>query len=230
MLGGLAAVPHGVPAGGSVGGALLHHPGALLHPAGCGCAHYAPHGGVLDAATASALSAHWAHMQPMLAPAPTHAAALAAVGAPAAAPAGTLLFAAGVMNVGPPVLRYWAALRGSYELVALSNFLQGAAFGVLGAWPAMLAALQWPEEKRTLVTAVASLSNYVGGAAGVTFMPAMADTASKLLEIFRWQSYISVLLFFLMFTWLWIPPSRAAGADGAAAEAHGGAPAGRLWL
>jgi hypothetical protein len=133
----------------------------------------------------------------------------------------TLLFAAGVMNVGPPVLRYWAALRGSYELVALSNFLQGAAFGVLGAWPAMLAALQWPEEKRTLVTAVASLSNYVGGAAGVTFMPAMADTASKLLEIFRWQSYISVLLFFLMFTWLWIPPSRAAGADGAAAEAGG---------
>ena len=48
----------------------------------------------------------------------------------------TLLFAAGLMNVAPPALRYFAAVRGNYELVALSNFLQGSAFGVLGAWPA----------------------------------------------------------------------------------------------
>ena len=123
----------------------------------------------------------------------------------------TLLFVAGVMNVAPPVLRYCAALKRNYELVAVSNFLQGGAFGVLGAWPAMLAALQWPEERRTLVTAIASLSNYVGGAAGVTFMPAMADTAPRLLEIFRVQSYIAGVLFVLMGTWLWIP--RAAAAD-----------------
>lgn len=58
------------------------------------------------------------------------------------------------------------------------------------------------------VTAIASLSNYVGGAAGVTFMPAMADTAPKLLEIFRVQSYISAVLFVLMGTWFWIPPAR----------------------
>ena len=122
----------------------------------------------------------------------------------------TLLFAAGLMNVGPPALRYFAAVQGNYELVVLSNFLQGTAFGVLGAWPAMLAALQWPQEQRTLVTAVASLSNYVGGAAGVTFMPAMADTAPKLLEIFKIQSYVAGLLFILMVTWFWIPPIRVA--------------------
>jgi hypothetical protein len=121
----------------------------------------------------------------------------------------TLLFAAGLMNVAPPVLRYFAAVQGSYQLVVLSNFLQGSAFGVLGAWPAMLAALQWPEERRTLVTAIASLSNYVGGAVGVSFMPAMADTAPKLLEIFRVQSYVAAVLFVLMATWFWIPPARA---------------------
>ena len=70
-----------------------------------------------------------------------------------------LLGAAGLMNVGPPVLRYFAAAAGSYHLVVLSNALQGCAFGVLGAWPAMLAGSQWPEERRTVVTAVASLSN-----------------------------------------------------------------------
>jgi hypothetical protein len=117
----------------------------------------------------------------------------------------TLLFGAGVMNVVPPVIRYVGALHRSYALVLASNFLQGSAFGVLGAWPAMLASLQWPEERRTLVTAVASLSNYVGGAAGVTFMPVMADTATKLLEIFRVQSYVAAMLFALMATWLWIP-------------------------
>ena len=50
----------------------------------------------------------------------------------------TLLFAAGLMNVVPPVLRYYAALQGNYQLVVVSNFLQGSSFGVLGAWPAML--------------------------------------------------------------------------------------------
>ena len=128
----------------------------------------------------------------------------------------TLLFVAGLMNVAPPALRYFAAVRGNYELVVLSNFLQGSAFGVLGAWPAMLAALQWRQEQRTLVTAVASLSNYVGGAAGVTFMPAMADTAPKLLEVFKMQSYVAALLLILMVTWFWIPPSRTA-ADGRSA-------------
>eukprot|EP01043_Picozoa_sp_COSAG02_P028918 COSAG02_NODE_1776_length_10963_cov_3.430136_4_plen_402_part_00 len=135
----------------------------------------------------------------------------------------TLLFAAGLMNVAPPALRYFAAVRGNYELVALSNFLQGSAFGVLGAWPAMLAALQWPEEQRTLVTAVASLSNYVGGAAGVTFMPAMADTAPKLLEIFKVQSYVAALLFIMMGTWFWIPPSRATESGSSALGEQGGA-------
>lgn len=134
----------------------------------------------------------------------------------------TLLFAAGLMNVAPPALRYFAAVRGNYELVALSNFLQGSAFGVLGAWPAMLAALQWPEQQRTLVTAVASLSNYVGGAAGVTFMPAMADTAPKLLEIFRMQSYVAALLFIMMGTWIWIPPSRATDHGSSALADQGG--------
>jgi hypothetical protein len=136
-----------------------------------------------------------------------------------------LLAAAGLLNVVPPVLRYFAALHGSYKVVALTNFLQGGSFGVLGAWPAMLAALQWPEERRTLVTAVASLSNYVGGAAGVLFMPAMADTKEHLLDIFYVQAWISGGLFLLMGTWLWIPPVgggsglEVGGGDGAGAAA-----------
>ena len=45
-------------------------------------------------------------------------------------------------------------------------------------------------------------------------MPAMADTAPKLLEIFRVQSYISGVLFLLMVTWFWIPSARDEGAAG----------------
>ena len=69
----------------------------------------------------------------------------------------------------------------------------------------MLAGLQWPEERRTVVTAVASLSNYVGGAAGVLFMPAVATSAPALLEVFRLQAFACVPLGLLMATWLWIP-------------------------
>ena len=77
----------------------------------------------------------------------------------------TLLFAAGLMNVCPPVLRYYAALQvrgfsvfsrvslrflafpftfltafaqGNYELVVVSNFLQGSSFGVLVSTRAIL--------------------------------------------------------------------------------------------
>lgn len=74
---------------------------------------------------------------------------------------------------------------GVYEWMVITNFLQGAAYGVIGAWPPMLAVLLVPPRHQTAVTAVASLSNYVGGAAGVVFMPAVATTSSALLQIFQ---------------------------------------------
>jgi len=116
-----------------------------------------------------------------------------------------LLFAAGLLNTLAPIARYVAAEYESYLVVLLTNFAQGAAFGVIGAWPPMLA-MQWPEERRTLVTAIAALSNYVGGAAGVVFMPLMATDGPSLLGVFRFQAYISVCLLVLMISWFWIPP------------------------
>ena len=95
----------------------------------------------------------------------------------------SLLFFAGVLNVGAPVMRYFAARGGNYPVVAFTNFLQGASFGVIGAWPPMLAAMQWPQQRRALVIAVASLSNYVGGAVGVVFFASVS--ASGLLAAFR---------------------------------------------
>ena len=66
-----------------------------------------------------------------------------------------LLIVACLANALAPVVRYFAAsacyhdggydaLACSYTLVALSNYVQGAAFGVLGAWPSLLGA-QWPQ-------------------------------------------------------------------------------------
>ena len=66
-----------------------------------------------------------------------------------------LLIIACLANALAPVVRYFAAsacyhdggydaLACSYTLVALSNYVQGAAFGVLGAWPSLLGA-QWPQ-------------------------------------------------------------------------------------
>ena len=66
-----------------------------------------------------------------------------------------LLIVACLANALAPVVRYFAAsacyhdggydaLACSYTPVALSNYVQGAAFGVLGAWPSLLGA-QWPQ-------------------------------------------------------------------------------------
>eukprot|EP00656_Telonema_subtile_P030570 TRINITY_DN3354_c0_g1_i2.p1 TRINITY_DN3354_c0_g1~~TRINITY_DN3354_c0_g1_i2.p1 ORF type:complete len:416 (-),score=92.10 TRINITY_DN3354_c0_g1_i2:44-1291(-) len=124
----------------------------------------------------------------------------------------TLLFAAGVLNVLPSVVRYWAAQNGVYEWMVVTNFVQGAAYGVIGAWPPMLAVLLVSPRYQTTVTAITSLSNYVGGAAGVVFMPAVATTSSALLQIFKIQAYISAVLLVLTITWLWIPEFQP-GAD-----------------
>ena len=69
-----------------------------------------------------------------------------------------LLLGSGVLNVLPAALRYYGALHRDWRLVALSNFLNNAAFGAIGSWPAMLASSQWPERHRSLVISIASLS------------------------------------------------------------------------
>ena len=128
----------------------------------------------------------------------------------------TVLVTGGALNAAAPVLRYYAVLGGhGYIGVLVSSFLQGVAFGLIGAWPAMLAALQWAPQHRTLVTAVASLSNYVGGAAGTIAMPIIADSAASLLEVFRLQALACVPLTLALASWLWLPPADDAAAHGA---------------
>jgi len=123
----------------------------------------------------------------------------------------TLLVAAGIVNACAPVLRYSAATaaasHGSLNVVIFTNWLMGAAFGIIGAWPPMLAAMQWPSSRHSLVTAVASLSNYAGGAAGVALMPLIAASPSALLEAFRWQACAAMPLTVMLAAWvLWLPP------------------------
>ena len=118
----------------------------------------------------------------------------------------TLLFVGGGLNVAAPVVRYLGAQQKSYAWVLASNVMQGNAFGIIGAWPPMLASLQWPERRHALVIAIASLSNYVGGAIGTLATPAVASSAASLLYLFKIQIYISAMLGVLMLTWLWIPP------------------------
>ena len=117
-----------------------------------------------------------------------------------------LLMLSGLFNVLPIVLRYTGALHRSWKLVATSNFLVNAAFGVIGAWPPMLASSQWPEAQRGAVISVASLSNAVGGALGTLAMPRLAGTASDLLEVLRLQVHVAALLGAMLGCWLWIPP------------------------
>lgn len=117
-----------------------------------------------------------------------------------------LLMLSGLFNVLPIVLRYTGALHRSWMLVATSNFLVNAAFGVLGAWPPMLASSQWPEARRGAVISVASLSNAVGGALGTLAMPRLAGTALGLLEVLRLQIHVAALLGAMLGCWLWIPP------------------------
>ena len=90
----------------------------------------------------------------------------------------TLLALGALLNCGAPCLRYWAALHGSYHGVVATNLMQGAAgcrltalsamcvagaaFGVIGAWPPMLALLLGPSlgsDNKTAITAVCGLSN-----------------------------------------------------------------------
>lgn len=124
-----------------------------------------------------------------------------------------LLVAAGLANTGAPVLRYLGARASNYPMVVAAQFLQGAAFGVIGAWPALLARLQWPAPARTIVTAVASLSNYIGGAIGVVVMPSIAPSGTALVAVLLLQCYVAAGLFGLMPVFGWIPSGAGAAAN-----------------
>ena len=131
-----------------------------------------------------------------------------------------LLVIAGFLNVLAPAIKYlaadptilvnflhvdpevFAAIRG--PTLWVSQFLQGAAYGVIGAWPAMLAMLQWPRRMHTGVIAVASLSNYIGGAVGVLVVPLKAPDAIQLQTLLRIQTFVCVGLAVLISSWFWI--------------------------
>ncbi|GMH47875.1 hypothetical protein TrVE_jg8970 [Triparma verrucosa] len=120
----------------------------------------------------------------------------------------TLLFLSGLLNILPPFLRYYTSLNqtsSTYTLICLSNFLAGSSFGIIGAWPAMLAQ-QWGEGERAGITAAASLANYAGGAVAVVFVPVLAGDGEGLLRMFEYQTWAAGVLFVGMGTWFWIPP------------------------
>ena len=133
----------------------------------------------------------------------------------------SLLFTGDALNYLAPVHRFFAARPKSYAWVFISNLMQGHAFGIIGAWPPLLASLQWPERRHALVTAIASLANYVGGAVGTLAMPAIADSAGTLLTLFEAQAYISAVLGLTTLTWLWIPPFAGHSAPEPRAAVHG---------
>eukprot|EP00947_MAST-08B_sp_MAST-8B-sp1_P000338 g338.t1 len=118
----------------------------------------------------------------------------------------TLLFLAGAAQCAAPVARYLGAA--SVPVAVATQLMVGAAFGVIGAWPAMLARLQWPRHRRTLVTAIAALSNYVVGSLGTAIMPSIASTGPALHQVFFAQCFIAAFLFVAMVAWLWIPPLK----------------------
>lgn len=64
----------------------------------------------------------------------------------------TLLFLAGTTQCAAPLVRYLGAT--SVPVALGTQFLMGAAFGVIGAWPAMLARLQVGTQTHSLQDSV----------------------------------------------------------------------------
>ena len=136
----------------------------------------------------------------------------------------SMLFIAGFMNTAPAVVRYFAAryLVGitGYRVVLATNFAQGAAYGVFSVWPAIIPGLLFPPPMHATVTAIAALSNYLGGALGAAFIPAYALNAARLLQLFEVQAIVSAFLFTAMVVWLAIPSGIAAAVDDAIVPAN----------
>jgi len=97
-------------------------------------------------------------------------------------------------NIAAPIMRFFVAKEGGVIGVIVSNFISGLAFGLFSTWPVMLAAL-WPQEKRAYINAIASLSNYVGGALGVVLIPLVASTGPDLSKFLKIQAIFSVVPF-----------------------------------
>ena len=117
-----------------------------------------------------------------------------------------LLVAFSLVNALAPVMRYVGAIHANLPVVAVSSFLQGAAAGVIIVWPPILAAAMWPERQRPVVIAIAGLSNYIGGAAGVALMPVIAASADSLLDMLQAQALVAAPLCALLLAFAWIPP------------------------
>ena len=122
-----------------------------------------------------------------------------------------------MVNAASPALRYYAAVTKDYPLMAVSSFAVGSVYGVIGAWPPLLARLLFPNSpgRWTLITAIASLANYAGGAVGTTLLPAIIRNgtlehpdrgADDLLHVLEVQVYVGAALGVMLLSWLWIPP------------------------
>eukprot|EP00929_Paragymnodinium_shiwhaense_P051742 TRINITY_DN25996_c0_g1_i1.p1 TRINITY_DN25996_c0_g1~~TRINITY_DN25996_c0_g1_i1.p1 ORF type:complete len:448 (+),score=69.17 TRINITY_DN25996_c0_g1_i1:76-1419(+) len=118
----------------------------------------------------------------------------------------TLLAVAGFMNLAAPFLRYAAALQLNYTLNILSFIATGFAFGVITVWPPILAACFFSPKRCALALALATLSNYVGGAASAIFLPMVAQgTAEGLKKVLFYQLFAAAGMSVLTTSWFWVP-------------------------
>jgi len=117
-----------------------------------------------------------------------------------------LLWFGGIINVASPILRYYGAKSGSYWLVVATFAGNGMAYGVIGVWPPILAVTFAREERHAVVTAVALLSNWLGGAMAAIITPLVSrGQGDGLLALLEGQAYVSVGLLAITACWLWIP-------------------------
>jgi len=103
---------------------------------------------------------------------------------------GKWFWIAACANVAVPIVRYFAALMANVKIVIATNFVAGMSAGIFSTWPVMLAAM-WPGDERAYINAVASLSNYAGGAIAVLMIPVVAVDPGTLKFFLLVQAFFS---------------------------------------
>eukprot|EP00928_Gymnodinium_smaydae_P049530 TRINITY_DN33253_c0_g1_i1.p1 TRINITY_DN33253_c0_g1~~TRINITY_DN33253_c0_g1_i1.p1 ORF type:complete len:427 (-),score=29.48 TRINITY_DN33253_c0_g1_i1:136-1416(-) len=117
-----------------------------------------------------------------------------------------LLFLGAALNLASPVVRYWGACSRDFNLAIVSSICGGAAFGVIGVWPPILACACFEEKRHALVVALALLSNWLGGAMAAGLTPLLTGGSEDGLLVLLWaQTFISAGLLGFTVCWIWLP-------------------------
>lgn len=126
----------------------------------------------------------------------------------------TLLTVGALVNALAVPVRYMAVSQGNFGMAIASYVMTGFAGAVFLVWPALIAALLFPEPRWGFVIAVAGLSNYVGGALGALLVPIFSqDTRSGMRSVLEAETYASLVLLLFTFVFLLIPAVPEASSD-----------------